>query len=332
MILALVLTPVAGHAQDAVAVAEGLFREGLELMQKGDVATACEKFAESQRLDPSSGTMLNLADCHEKQGKIATAWAEFLAAGRLAKSQGRPQREEEAKSRAAALEPKLSYLRIVLSEKIAGTTVKIDTVTLEASALGSKLPVDPGKRSVVISTPGYQSVTLEVTIGAEKDSQTLTVPKLIPEESGATPPGPKETSGPGPAPTPPGPDEPTAEGGPPVIAYVVGGVGVVALGVGTVFALMASSAYGEAEDKCPTRQGCSREAIDLRDKAETRANIANVGIGVGIVGIGVGTFLLLTSSSGSEKGALPSRERARLEVVPVISDTHAGLYLSGAAF
>lgn len=329
--LTIALTPAALPAQDAVTVAEGLFREGQELMQKGEVATACEKFAESQRLDPSSGTLLNLADCHEKQGKIATAWAEFLAAGRLAKSQGRPQREEEAKSRAAALEPKLSYLRIVLSEKTNGTTVKLDAVTLEASALGSKIPVDPGKRSVTISAPGHQSVTLEVTIGAEKDSQTLTVPKLVPEEAGATAP-PPETPGPGAGPAPPGPDAPTAEPGPPVVAYVVGGVGVVALGVGSVFALMASSAYSDAEDACPTRQGCSQEAIDLRDKAETRANIANVGIGVGVVGIAIGAVLLLTSRGGSEKSAHSAPRHRTLELVPVVSDTHAGIYLNGAVF
>ena len=43
-----------------VAAAEALYREGRALMEKGDLDAACPKLAESQRLDPSSGTALNL--------------------------------------------------------------------------------------------------------------------------------------------------------------------------------------------------------------------------------------------------------------------------------
>ncbi|MBI3206799.1 MAG: hypothetical protein HYZ29_35010 [Myxococcales bacterium] len=327
IVLALLCVPALASAQGNVSVAEGLFREGRELMEKGDYPAACPKLAESHRLDPSPGTLLNLASCQEKQGKVASAWASYLAAGRLARTQNRTNIVEEARQRAAELEPKVSYLKIVLSERAPGIQVKIDDVTLESAALGSKIPVDPGERTVSIGAPGHKTVEMKVKIGAEHDSQTLNVPRLEKGEPSEVKPGPK------PAPGQPDAGTKTAEasGGPPVLAYVVGGVGVVALGVGTAFAFMAKSAYGDAEDQCPTKSNCSSDAMAARDKAETRANIANIGIGLGVVGVGVGAVLLLTHSPPAKEKP-PAAGFKSISVSPFAGRDAAGLSLSGVMF
>src|SRR6185369_16874031 len=90
------------------AAAEALFNHAKQLVKEGKLSEACPKFEESLRLDPGIGTLLYLADCLEKSGKTASAWARFLEAAAAAKAANQADRETKARQRAAALEPKLS--------------------------------------------------------------------------------------------------------------------------------------------------------------------------------------------------------------------------------
>src|SRR5262249_18506399 len=83
---------VASVAWAVSPAAEAMFQEGKRLLSEGQTAEACARFASSFAIEASSGTLLNLALCHETQGKTATAWAEYRAAARLARSQGRDDR------------------------------------------------------------------------------------------------------------------------------------------------------------------------------------------------------------------------------------------------
>lgn len=301
------------HAQD-LAAAEALFREGKALLDGGQYDVACRKLAESQRLDPSSGTLINLAVCHEKQGKTATAWAEYLAAGRLAQTQGKPERVEEAKRKAAELEPRLSYLTIRVTGEVAGIEIRRDAAVLEASGIGSKIPVDPGKHVIAVSAPGYEGVSLEVTIGTAGDAQTLVIPELrkaaegvapAPPPPGVAPAGAAGKPGEGPPPVASSAEASQAEakGGGNTLAWIIGGAGVAVAATGGVFGAMALSAYSSADQACPSHTGCSHDAIVDRNHADTRATIANIAVPLGVVGIGVSVVMLLTSGSSSSKEA-----------------------------
>ena len=95
-------------------IAETLFEQGRALMEQKKYAEACPKLAESQRLDPGGGTLLNLALCHELEGKTATAQSEFKEALGQAARDGRADREELAKEHLAALEKRIIRIQVVV--------------------------------------------------------------------------------------------------------------------------------------------------------------------------------------------------------------------------
>src|SRR5512133_281953 len=192
------LTSGLAHAQDPAA-AEVLFQEGRRLLAEGNIAAGCEKLKESFALDAMSGTLLNLADCYEKDGKTATAWARFRNAASLARSQGKVEQAAEANRRAKALEPELAYITIAVPDPVPGLEVRRNDLEVSPGTFGVAVPADPGKVEIVASAPGYRSYRSTLELGARRDKKVVTVPKLTPGDdtaaSTATPatPSPKIT-------------------------------------------------------------------------------------------------------------------------------------------
>src|SRR5215831_17140782 len=168
------------------SLATALFKEGRALVDQGHVAEGCRKLEESQRLDPGGGTLLNVALCHEKEGRTATAWAEFTEALGIARKDDRPQRIEFAQKHIAQLEPLLS--RLIIQVPHAGDTpdleIKRDGTAIGRPAWGIAMPVDPGDHLIEAAASGKISWKESVTVGAKGDSKTLVVPAL---ESAPTP-------------------------------------------------------------------------------------------------------------------------------------------------
>lgn len=276
------------HAQvsaEARTAAESLFREGRRLMDEGKTPEGCRKLEESFRLDPASGTLLNLGVCHEKEGKIATAWGEFSLAVSMARQDKRPDREELAQGRANALEPLLPKVTIdVPAEARAnGLEVLKNGTVLGSGAWGASLPTDPGDVTVEARAPGRKPWRSVVKV-EPKGTMSVAVPALQIEEIPLVPvAGGEDTEGARPNQT-----KRTA-------ALVAGGVGIVALGVGTVFGIQTFSKKSESDTNCPEATGCTQQGVDAADAAKTSATIANIGIGVGVAAVAVGAYLWFTS-------------------------------------
>src|SRR6187402_975891 len=143
------------------ALAESLFREGKRLSAERKFADACPKFAESYKLDPGLGTLLNLATCHESEGKPASAWAEFSEASSRAKREGDNDRAQLANEHVRTLEPKLAHVSVALAAGAAvpGLVVKFDSRELAPAALGLPIAIDPGKHTVEAAAPGKATST-----------------------------------------------------------------------------------------------------------------------------------------------------------------------------
>ena len=152
----LVLGASAARAQPQTdaQVAQALFDEARELMDKHDYAHACPLLERSQKLDPGGGTLLNLAVCWEGAGKLARANAAFDQALTEAQHDGRQDRVQIAHEHLDALAPRLPRLRLSLRERLPGVVVQFDEFIEGAEVLGALTPVDPGAHHVRVSAQG----------------------------------------------------------------------------------------------------------------------------------------------------------------------------------
>ncbi|HLK92094.1 MAG TPA: hypothetical protein VKZ18_19535 [Polyangia bacterium] len=182
--------PARGEGRDQggdVALAEALFQEGKRLLERGEVAAACPKLAESLRLDEATGTLLALAMCHEAEGRLASAWAEYAGVVARAQTEGRMDRERAARQSVRALEPRLSTLIVEVPEGAAaleGLRVERDGVALAAAGWSTAVPVDPGLHVVAARAPGRTPWSTSLRIGAAAEHLTVTVPVLAPQAPG----------------------------------------------------------------------------------------------------------------------------------------------------
>jgi hypothetical protein len=267
-----------GHAVSPAA--EALFQEGRRLMAAGNTTEACARFAESYALEASSGILLNLALCHETEGRPATAWAEYQAAARLARNQGREDRATIADTRAAALEPRLARLTVVLTTPLPGLEVAREDGPLSEHDLGVAVPIDPGFHQVRASAPGRRPWTTALEI-KEGEQRTLEIPALEEEPTPlpAVPPH-NEVSlalvGPSPSPPRAVPSRRAA-----FDLYAAGGGGVLLL-AGTVVYGIAYAKLDSAIAACNHSPGCSES--DRDNRVSTIDTLKYAGIGAWIAG------------------------------------------------
>ncbi len=322
-------------AQDK-AVAESLFNAGKTAMDAGDYKTACKNFAESQRQDPSQGTLLNLGRCHELQGKLATAWSYYKEGARMAQLKGDGDRAEAGRKLAADLEPKLSKLTVTVVAPTPGLVVARtrkddgERVEIGGGAMGIALDVDPGQYAIEASAPGYKPWTGEVTLGADADKQSISIPAL---EKGAD----EVVAPPGSATEPPPAGEGGGGNGLMIAGFVVGGVGVVGLVVGAITGISASGTASDAEADpalCPGKK-CSAAGLEEIDSAKSTATISTVGfIAGGVLLAGGATMVIIGMSQG---GGAKSDARAHtihiakdVELQPVAGPQGGGMWMTGA--
>jgi|SRR6478736_582358 len=332
------LSPTLAHAQASAAqkaAAESLFDDALKAMKSGHFAEACPKLEESERIDPAIGTLLYLAECYEKTGRTASAWATFREAASAAQAQGETERTRVAAARADRLQPSLSKLTLKVvpeTAQIASLRVTRDNVVVAKTLFGVAIPVDPGKYHIVASAEGYQNYESDIEVAANADSKALEIPALVqsttaPVAAAGAVPVTANAQNPNPVPPPPNPEPAPDSGsnGMRTAAYVTGAIGIVSLGVGTYFGVKAISKNNDAKDHCPGGNTCNDpQGETLTKDAQSAATVANITIGVGAACVVAGVVLYLTGAP-KEKPATT----ARLEMHPLLGRDLAGVSFGG---
>lgn len=288
-------SPGAEVGAGAKVTAEDLYQQGLELAKQERWGEAAGKFEESNRLDPAPGTTINLADCYEHMGKLASAWTLFLEAGSVFNRRTPPDpRGEIAASRAAALQPKLSRLTIDVPAEVRATPgleVRRDGQVVGAAQLGTAIAVDPGKHAIEVSAPGKETWKAEVTVGAEAAKESIGVPALVDA---------KDAGGGGSG----------AGGGSgwpwqKKVALGAAGAGVAGVVIGAVFGADALGKHDELQKRCATGtpRSCDAEGLRIAEAQGTVANVSTVGFAVGGALIAAGVVLWVVAPADAVKTA-----------------------------
>jgi hypothetical protein len=256
--------------------AEALFRDGRGLIKAGKLAAGCDKLAASERLESSVGTLLNLGDCREKLGKLASAWAAFRKAEAMARrTGGDDKRQAEAGRRAAQLEPRLSKLVIDVADRADGEVVRRDGEIVDEAEWNTPLPIDPGRYAITAEAPGRQPWRTTVAIEAGRPRRLVEVPRLVPVEPVAS-----EPEAPWPPPRPervhrPAPPPPRTWTTTRAISAVLAVAGAGGLGTGVYFGVRAHDLADRADARCPGAVCNDPEGLRLNDQAQTAASRAN---------------------------------------------------------
>jgi hypothetical protein len=293
-----------GEARADTASADALFSDAKALMAQRRYTEACPKLAASHKLDPSGGTILHLALCHREEGRIATAYRELEEAVTFAQRDKREDREKAATALMAELAPKVPKLTILVSKeamRIPGIEVKRDGVLVPSSEWGSPAWVDPGSHTVTAWAPGRKPFLTTLDLRADGSTAELSVPDLEADPTGQKP---GDGGGSGMiAASSQGSDAGTGTWtGQRKAAVIIGGVGVAALGVGTVFGLQAAGAKSESDEHCKGNI-CDDEGIRIREdgmRAGTISTVAFIAGGVATVG---GIVLFATGAPKQPKKA-----------------------------
>lgn len=273
------------------AAADAVFSDASKRLQAQDYASACPKFVEAQRLDPTPGTLLNLGLCYEQWGKLASALGAYADAEAMAARVNDRARQNEASRRIKIVEPQVARLTINVSgsARIPGLTVKRDSESIGAPLWGTAIPVDSGEYAIEAAAPGRITWAGKTLILATTGSLTIEIPTLdaVPVEPA------KRTQA-------------IASSAEPVMWWtgqratglVVGGVGVTGIVVGSIFGARALSkqSASNADGHCDVGDFCDPTGKALRSDGIQAGTISTVGFIVSGAALAGGVVLMLTGA------------------------------------
>jgi serine/threonine-protein kinase len=321
VVAALVTGSGAASAGDEAA-ATVLFNDAKRLIAAGKFAEACPKFEESQRLDPGIGTQFNLADCYERIGRSAAAWALFQDVAAASRSAGQAQRARVADQRAAKLEPKLSKLTIVAPKGVTGLEVRRNGELLGGVLWGNAIPVDPGSYTIEASAPGRKKWSSVTTVAGNADQVTVTIPELDAAEAppAAAPAAVAPAASPAPASSSPAETHDRGQTQR-TIALITAGAGLVGVAVGSVFGIESFSKHSTYTQECVGSQ-CTAAGVSDHDSAVSAGTVSTIAFVAGGALVAVGGVLWFTAPKGTPASTA-------LHVTPVVGSTTAGLSFGG---
>ena len=317
-VLTLAAAPASAQPQGDRARAQELLREGNELLDKQQYASALAKFQAAYDAFPSPMLLLNIGTSLRSLGRNAEA---ANAYARWIRAKTNPQKLAEVEEALRELDKQVARIEIEVSEP--GAKVTVDGQSLDAALEVVRL--EPGSHTISAQKDGFKPATQTIQAAAgQSESITLTL-----ERDPTTTPDPEQPA----AGTEPGAGEPdttitqSPEGGSGTVLKIAGistaAVGLVALGVGVKYGLDAKS-INEDLESVDSSGAWTPELLAKEDEgksAEKKLIIFTAVGGAAIIAGGVLSYLGFTTGGDASEDSLA--------VAPSIGAESLGWVISG---
>lgn len=254
--LVLSLLPAVAAAEPTaaeIALARRLFSEARGAEDAGNWKLASTKLRDAIAIKETPGLRFHLAFCEEQLGMLVEAMVDYDRADealRAAPKSGDDVAKQLGPKR-DALRKRIPTITVSLPPDVASATLSLDGHLVSAALFRKPIPENPGAHHVVVTAPGREPFTRDLTLN-EGDAvvATAVLPLAgaapIPASAAGAPP-----SAPDPAPAPAA-DRAAAPSSPvharTWVLVAEGAVTAISLGVGVGFTMSASSADGRADD------------------------------------------------------------------------------------
>jgi hypothetical protein len=264
-------------------------------MLAGRYTTGCPALEASYRLDPRPGTLFTLAECNLRQGKTATALADYdqfvALCDRMPPAQQASQAErlaiaKQERSSLEAVVPRVT-IRVPDSAPL-GTIVRCDNKVIANPVLAGGLALDPGDHTIGTEAPDARTASLKISLETG-DRRSL----VAPMPSSGTLAAPAEALG---------------ERAPPAAGHAsrrlwtygaaaAGGLGLLVAGAAGALALSKAST---ANGGCNAAGVCaSQAAADAGNSAHALADVATTALAFAAVGLTVAAVLWIAEPTAS---------------------------------
>lgn len=279
-------------------------------MTEGHLDEACERFGESFRLEMAPGTLLNLALCEQKRGKVTTAWQHYRHLLELLPKDD--DRTPFATERLAETEGLLARVTLKVSSGAPSELrVRQGAATFTPASFGAPLPFDPGLLVFEIEAPGREPRRVEIAVAAGEQREVLLEPGPIKGSTAtATTPSKKAVHPSRPAAAPQVSSQPAAHASEHphrTLAYVTLATSATAVLGGLALGYGALRDARTQDSECRHQNGrleCSPKGLSATSRGETLAMWSNVAIAAGAVLGGVGVYLWVSDSPGAKQSAM----------------------------
>lgn len=300
--LAVIVSPVVGHAQSAAEQ----FGEALAEFDAGNFEKALPLFEGAFEGTQSPNARLYVARCLAKLDRTLDAYNAMKATLELAREKAESD-DKYAKTRDAAaaelalLEPKVGKIIVAFDEAYPDAIILLDGEEVPDAEQGVPIPVVPGDVQVTARAPGKAEFTETVEVsGGSTKALAIVLDDAIVQD---------------------------ADDGPGLGTVRILGIAVAGLGVGGMVAFavtgsMASSKFSEVEEACGNTRCTDLAFADDIDSGKSLQTIANVSLGVGLALMAGGAAMIVFGGPDEDSESGPE---AALQLTPLAGGGFVGL-------